>query len=89
MDGSVVLEADLEVDVMGVTDHEGRPALPAFTSEAALLRWQPSGSPYIELQGRVVVEMLLQGEWDRIVVDTESTDAYEITRSDAAELLGT
>lgn len=85
----MVLEADLEVDVVGVTDHEGRPALPAFTSEAALLHWQPSGSPYIELQGRVVVEMLLQGEWDRIVVDTDSTDAYEITRSDAAELLGT
>ena len=82
-----MLDSDLELDVVGVTDHEGRPALPAFTSEATLLHWQPSGAPYIELPGKVVAQLLLQGEWDRIVVDTDTPDAFEITRDEAAALL--
>ena len=87
-EGSFVLESDLELELVGVIDYEGRPALPAFTSEAALLHWQPAGGPFVELPGRIVAQLLLQGEWDRIVVDTETPNAHEITRGEAAALLG-
>lgn len=36
---------------------------------------------------RVVAQLLLQGEWDRVVVDSDTPDAYEITRGEAAALL--
>lgn len=88
-EGPVVLGQDLELDLVGVTDYEGRPALPAFTSEAMLLRWRPEGSPYIELPTAVAAQLLLQGAWERIVVDPDTNDAYEITRSEAAALSGT
>ena len=88
-DGPVVLEEDLELDLVGVTDYEGRPALPAFTSEATLLRWRSEGSPYIEVPSAVAAQLLLQGDWERIVVDPDTDDAYEITRSEAAALSDT
>jgi hypothetical protein len=87
-DGSIVLEEDLELELVGVTDYEGRPALPAFTSEATLLEWQPEGSPYVALPVEVVMQLLLEGDWERIVVDTGSDDGYEITRDEAAALSG-
>ena len=82
-----MLESDLELDVAGVTDYEGRPVLPAFTSEATLVQWQPTGAHYIELPGQAVAQLLLQGEWDRIVVDTGTAEAFEITREEAAALV--
>ena len=85
---SVLLEEDLELELVGVTDYEGRPALPAFTSEATLLEWEPAGRRYVELPVAVVAQLLLRGKWDRIVVDTGTDDAYEITRSEAAVLFG-
>jgi hypothetical protein len=88
-EGSVVLEEDLVLDLVGVTDYEGRPALPAFTSESTLLRWRPEGSPYIEVPAAVAAQLLLQGEWERIVVDPDMDDAYEITRSEATAFSGT
>ena len=85
--GSYVLEKDREVSVVLVTDDEGRAVLPAFTSEAALLRWKPEGGRFIGLQGRVVIELLSRSEWDRIVVDTNSRNAFAVTRAQAIELL--
>jgi SseB protein N-terminal domain len=43
--GSWVLDEDTDVPFVVMADHEGRPVLPAFTSEAALVRWMPHGSP--------------------------------------------
>lgn len=86
--GPEILEEALEIDVVLVTDYDGLSVLPAFTSEAALLRWRPHGSRYIAVQGKVVVDLLARNDWDRIVVDTGSPGAFAITRSDAVRLLG-
>jgi hypothetical protein len=85
--GSYVLEADREISVVSVTDDEGLAVLPAFTSEAALMRWKPEGSRYLGLQGRVVIELLANGDWNRMVVDTDSPDVFAVTREEAVELL--
>lgn len=86
--GLEVLEEDREISFVLLHDEEGLPVLPAFTSEDALLRWDPAGSRYVGLQGKALVEMLAGSDWDRIVVDTAGPKAVAITRSAARELLG-
>jgi hypothetical protein len=85
--GTYVLEEERDFPIILVTGDDGLAVLPAFTSEAALLRWRPEGSRFLGLQGRVVIEMLSRSDWDRIVVDTNSRNAFLITRTDAVELL--
>jgi SseB protein N-terminal domain/SseB protein C-terminal domain len=86
--GAGVLEADTEVPFVVVADDDGSLVLPAFTSEEALTRWMPQGSPYIALQGRALVEILARSEFDRIVVDGADGHALALTRSAAQELIG-
>ena len=83
----MVLDEDLEASLVLVTDYDGLAVLPAFTSEAALLRWKPEGGPYLGLEGRFVIEVLARSDWDRLVVDTESPNAFAITRAQALTLL--
>lgn len=85
--GTQTLTEDRTFSVVSVTDCEGRKVLPAFTTEAALLRWRPEGSRYIGSPGKTVVEILARGDWDRMVVDTGSPTAFAMTPVEAAELL--
>ena len=85
--GAQTLTEDRTFSVVSVTDYEGRKVLPAFTTEEALLRWRPEGSRYIGSPGKTVVEILARGDWDRMVVDTESPTAFAMTPLEAAELL--
>ena len=73
---------------MLVLDDDGRPVLPAFTSEGALTRWKPQGSACVALQGKVLVEMLARSDWDRMVIDGADRDAIAITRSAVRRLIG-
>jgi hypothetical protein len=84
-----ILESNLKIEVTGVTDDDGHRVLPAFTSELALLRWRPAGSPYIVIDGRTVLGLLLDpaNKWDRMVVDTHSDEAFQVTRDQARTLL--
>ena len=50
--GVKILGEDSEIPFALVLDADGRPVLPAFTSEGALTRWKPQGSPYIALEGQ-------------------------------------
>ena len=84
--GRSTLEGTVVFSFVLVTDYEGLPVLPVFTSEAALLRWRPEGSRYVALQGSVLVGLLAKNDWDRIVVDTGSPDAFLIDRSEAVKL---
>jgi SseB protein N-terminal domain/SseB protein C-terminal domain len=86
--GTRMLEQDEDFEFVLVSDDEGRTVLPAFTSEDALRRWQPQESSYVGLPGRVLVELLAESDWDRIVVDGADATAFEIPRSAARELLG-
>ena len=83
-----VLEEDREIPFVLVLDEDGRPVLPAFTSEEALARWRPQRTAYVALQGKVLVEMLAESDWDRMVVDDADGDAFAITRSAAQRLIG-
>ena len=86
--GFEVLDESQEISFVFVHDQDGLPVLPAFTSEDSLLRWKPEGSPYIGLQGKVLVKLLADSDWDRIVVDTADPRPFAITRAAARELLG-
>ena len=82
------LGVDEELAFVVVEDDEGRTVLPAFTSERELARWRPEGSPYIALEGQVVIEMLAVSEWDRVVIDGAGASPIGMTRSAARELVG-
>lgn len=85
--GPEMLEEDREISFLVVEDEFGL-VLPAFTSEKALARWKPQGSAYVALQGKVLVEMLAESEWHRMVIDGADPAAFAITRSAALRLLG-
>jgi hypothetical protein len=83
-----VLGEAREISVVAVVDDEGLQVLPAFTSEATLARWRPEGSPYVALPAEVLVQVLANSEWDRMVVDGQEKHAFAITRSAARRLVG-
>jgi hypothetical protein len=83
-----VLQEAREFSFVLVQDEDGLPVLPAFTSEDALLRWIPTGSAYVGLEGKNLLDLLARSDWDRIVVDGADPGAFAITRSAAQELLG-
>ena len=86
---SGVIEEDRTVSFVVLHDDDGRTVLPAFTSESALCRWRPEGSPYMGLEGQALVEMMAESDWDRIVVDIADPEPVTIPRSAAAEREGT
>jgi SseB protein N-terminal domain len=86
--GSRRLEEDRDFDLVLVADDEGRPVLPAFTSEEALARWIPEGSRYVALPGRLLLELMVEHGWDRLVVDGADAHGVAITRAAAARSLG-
>lgn len=83
--GDVTREEELSFIV--VHDDEGLPVVPAFTSEEALARWKPEGSPYVTLDGKVLVEILAESDWNRMVIDGADTGALGITRADARRMV--
>jgi len=84
-----VLAQDTDVELHTVTDDEGRPVLPAFTTKEALNQWARSGAPFLGLPARVVFDLLVSDAtpWDRIVVDTNSSGSFVVTAAEARALL--
>lgn len=80
-----MLEEDLEIGIVSTTDAQGRAALPVFTSEQALLEWLPDGSPWIALDGDVVLGMFVDGPWKTLVVDP-GAPGFVLTRDEARGL---
>jgi hypothetical protein len=68
-------------------DLDGGRVLRAFTSEAALTRSIPEGSPYVAIAGEITLGLLLDGMADRLVVDGTEGHARTITRAEAQRLL--
>ena len=81
------VEQPSTIDVVLVTDQEGHVVLPAFTSEATLLRWRPEGSHYAQVGGNVLLSLLAHSDWSRIVVDPGSSEAFEVSRGEAIATL--
>ncbi|HUY59765.1 MAG TPA: SseB family protein [Solirubrobacteraceae bacterium] len=69
-----------------VVDPEGRVALPVFTSKDELFRWRGE-TDFFGLPGVNLLRTFLESDWDRIVVNTASTAAFAIERSEAQDLL--
>jgi hypothetical protein len=84
--GTQALTEDTEFNVRCVVEN-GFSYLPFFTSEEALLRSLPEGSPWISLRGRDALQMFLSGEWDAIVINHRSDDAYVLSREEVGNLL--
>ena len=84
-----VLLKDTGVELHTVRDDEGRPVLPAFTSEEALNQWARSGAPFLGLPARTVFDLLASDAtpWDRMFVDTNSSDPFIVTAAEARTLL--
>jgi hypothetical protein len=77
-----------ELDIRVVEDDDGVRTMPVFTSEEALAPWIPEGSPYVALEGRVVLELFVASDCDHLHVHGADRDAYEISREGARSLLG-
>ncbi len=86
--GERVRDEELSVGVRSIRDESGRPVLPAFTSEKALLRWLPEGSRYVVLRGRDVLELFHDGDWDVLALDAGDPHVRLLSRVDAGRLLG-
>jgi len=86
--GWVELEEEKEMSFVLVEDEEGLAVLPAFTSEEALVRWQPEGSSYVAVPEHTLLEVLADSDWDRIAVDAADPSAFAITRAEAQQRLG-
>lgn len=85
--GEHVLEAELDVGVRSGFSADGRPELPAFTSEERLIEWVPEGSHWIGLGGRDLLHLFLSNsEWEVVVIDPPRR-SMEVTRSVAQRLL--
>jgi SseB protein N-terminal domain len=85
--GSFTLEEDLDVGVVSqVVD--GKTVLPAFTSEEALLRWRPEGGPYIGLEGRAFIALVIQHGFDGVVVDPGQPGSLEVSRDELSAVAG-
>lgn len=84
-----VLPEDQDIPLLLVKDEDGNDVLPAFSSEAALLRWKPAGSAYVGLEGHILIELLARSSWDRIVIDGADPEELVITKSDALRLRST
>jgi type III secretion system (T3SS) SseB-like protein len=86
--GAFVSAADGSLQLPTLPDDDGLLVLPAFTNEAALGRWIPDGTPFVALEGRALLEILVDGPWDRMVVDGADSSAFAITPHQAGALLG-
>jgi hypothetical protein len=62
--------------------------VPAFTSETELVKWTGESSPYMALDGKSLLELLLSSDWAGILIDAGEKNEAFIERSDAADLLG-
>jgi SseB protein N-terminal domain len=69
-------------------DEGGVRYMPVFTSEAALLRSLPEGSPFVSMIGSAALTMFLETkEFDALVVDHRSDNAYVLARLDVEQLI--
>jgi hypothetical protein len=84
-----VLSQDTAVDLLIVNDDDGRPVLPAFTTEKALNRWAAPGAPFLILPARTVMDLLASDDtpWDRLVVDTNGPGTFTVSAAEARQLL--
>jgi hypothetical protein len=87
--GVRITDGDENLSLVVVHDKDGLAVLPAFTSEDALRRWRPAGSPYVGLVGHVVVGLLAESDWDRMVVDgADASTELVISRAAARRMSG-
>jgi hypothetical protein len=83
--GTVTLEAELNVGFVGL-DVDGQRVLPVFTSEDALVRWEPQGGPFVGLVGSLVAELALANGFDAVAVDPASPGSSLVSREELATL---
>lgn len=85
--GKRVLDEGLVIGFVATETTDGHPVLPVFTSERRLVEWMPQGSPWIGLEGRTMLAMFLQGEWEAVVIDPTKADGMEVTREHAEQMI--
>lgn len=56
-----------------------KPAMLAFTSEEALLKWKKEGTPYIALGAKDIFSLALQSEMESIVINPAGPTGGELT----------
>jgi hypothetical protein len=79
-------DGTLQIGFMASTDANGKPAMLAFTSEAALLAWRPVGCTYTALAARDVFRLAVQKELETIIVNSHGPTGGYITRSEFVSL---
>jgi hypothetical protein len=84
-----VLSQDTDVALLSVTDEDGSPVLPTFTTEKTLNGWARPGAPFIGLPAEAVLDLLVSDTtpWDRMIVDSGGPGEFEVTVAEARQLV--
>lgn len=78
--------ADLDLDVPILTTADGRSALPVFTDEDALSRFDDEDTPYVGIEGRTLFRMLAAEPPDLVVVNPAGPIGLELVAEELAVL---
>ena len=73
-------EGPQQIRFIATTDLDGKSAMLAFTSEAALLAWRPVGCVYTALSARDVFNLALKGPADHILINVSGPVGGRIER---------
>jgi hypothetical protein len=77
-----------EVPVICMRTTAGDGAIPAFTTLEQLLKWQPEGCKYIEVNGKALLQMAIgMPEISRIVINVDGAPRGVIPRSEFERLV--
>lgn len=79
-------EGDLDLDVPILTAEDGRSALPVFSDEEALTRFEPDGTPYVVIEGRTLFRLLAAEPPDLVLLNAAGPIGLELEEHEIGAL---
>lgn len=77
---------DLDLDIPILTAADGRSALPVFSDEEALTRFEPDGTPFVVIEGRTLFRLLAADAPDLVLLNAAGPIGLELEEREIAAL---